>query len=165
MDRLKDTIITTMVGAPVLWTVFYFYENMAPWTAGLLCWLGLCIASIAITVVVSRLNNTRLQHIHTPLPHDHPIASAVIAYTTDHGMRTDKVFILDRHHHHNNLHSDILLSGSTVYISDILLADQNHSEILSLVAHEVGHKKKHLEKQLLASMAHMGVTLFLLSTV
>jgi len=65
-------------------------------------------------------------------------------------------------------HSNAYFSGigkrKRIALFDTLIEKQTDSEILAIVAHEVGHyKKKHIQKGMVMSILTSGLTLFVLS--
>lgn len=74
------------------------------------------------------------------------------------GYRGDKIMLME--HRGGDLHSNAIITQSSIKLGDQLLKhhDGHDSEILGIVAHELGHwKKKHLLQGTITNMAYMLV--------
>lgn len=93
---------------------------------------------------------------------DEELRNKIIALMEKAGLKTKGIFQVDegKRSKHTNAYFTGIGKTKRIVLYDTLLASHSHEEILSILAHEIGHwKKKHLLKQLVFMIA---ASLFLL---
>jgi STE24 endopeptidase len=97
---------------------------------------------------------------------DGSLRSKIEAYAHEVGFQLDNIFIIDGSK--RSTKANAYFSGfgkeKRITLYDTLVNDLSEEEIVSVLAHEVGHyKKKHIIVNLLASILTTGLTLWVLS--
>ncbi len=84
------------------------------------------------------------------------------------GLRTQGIYQVDegRRSRHTNAYFTGIGKTKRIVLYDTLLASHTHDEIVSVLAHEIGHwKKKHILKQLVFMILASGVLFYLIYRV
>lgn len=95
---------------------------------------------------------------------DEALKEALIALMSKAGLKTEGVYQVDegKRSKHSNAYFTGIGSTKRIVLYDTLLASHSNDEIVSILAHEIGHwKKKHIMKQLIFMEAASLATLFL----
>lgn len=164
-DRIKSLFLTVLLGALLLAGVLWFFENM-PSFAWLWCWIGVSIVMLALQVAVPAWI-LPLFNKFTPLEAG-ALKEAVLACSRAAGFPMETLFVMDGSKRSSK--SNAFFAGlgrkKRLVLFDTLIKNHPVSEIVAVVAHEIGHyKKKHLPKQTLLAILQAGVLFFLLSLV
>ena len=86
-----------------------------------------------------------LAYASDALPDEHPVAQAAAALCRDAGIRTPAMRVLKfgKSRIANALVSGLLPSFRRIYVSDTMLEDFTAAEIRAILAHEIGHVRRH----------------------
>ena len=101
----------------------------------------------------------------TPLD-EGSLRSKIETYATKVGFKLDNIFVIDGSK--RSTKANAYFSGfgkeKRITLYDTLIKDLEEDEIIAVLAHEVGHyKRKHIVFNLIASIATMGFTFWILS--
>ncbi len=155
-DRLKtlamNWVIVTLVALPVLWLVRSLPGSWPLPAAGVI------LALSAFGIWVSPWVIDPLFNKFTPLQ-DARLEEDIRALSTGAGLSVDKVYVMDASRRSLYLNAYFTGMGNSrrVVLYDTLVKECTHEEILSVVAHELGHwKHRHITKGFLIEV--LGVT-------
>jgi len=153
VDTLKSFAISAAIGVPVLLGLFWFMD-----AAGGLWWVWAFAALSAFQIVMSILYPVviaPLFNTFTPLP-EGPLREAILSLAARLGFRAKGVFVMDgsRRSRHSNAYFTGLGRAKRIVLFDTLVGSAGQEEILSVLAHEIGHARRHhLRKGLAVSLA------------
>jgi STE24 endopeptidase len=163
LDMLKGFLLAALLGTPILAAVLLFFER-----TGELAWLYCWIATTAFLLFIQYIFPTWIMPLFNrfePLT-DGELKDALLGYAERVDFRLDGIFVIDGSKRSSR--ANAFFSGfgrnKRVALFDTLLEKQSVPELVAVVAHEVGHyKKHHLVKGLVLALVHTGVMFFLLS--
>ena len=148
-DRLKETALAALLMGALL-SAFLVLLHAAPRTWWLWTWLVFASFQLLMLwlypVAIAPLFNK-----YEPL-RDDALKDAVVALMAKAGLRTRGVFQMDagKRSRHTNAYFTGLGKSKRIILFDTLIASHGREEILSVLAHEIGHwKRRHILKQLL----------------
>jgi STE24 endopeptidase len=130
----------------------------------LYCWLTasafiLFIQFIAPTWLLPLFNK------FSPLP-EGQLREAIMRYARSIGFTLSNIFIMDgsRRSGKSNAFFTGFGRNKRIALFDTLIAKHDLSELVAILAHEMGHyKKRHIQQGMVLSILHMGIIFFLLS--
>jgi STE24 endopeptidase len=161
-DRAKSLamnwVIVTLVALPVLWLVRSLPGSW-PLPAS-----GVILALSAFGIWISPWVIDPLFNKFTPLE-DTRLEDDIRALSTGAGLSVDKVYVMDASRRSLYLNAYFTGMGNSrrVVLYDTLVKECSHEEILSVVAHELGHwKHRHITKGFLLEVLGVTVGLWLL---
>lgn len=162
-DLLKGLILAILLGAPLLAGVLAFFEYAGP-QAWLYCWLAttlftLFVQFIAPTWIMPLFNK------FTPLE-EGELRTAILNYAKSVNFPLKNLFVMDgsRRSTKSNAFFTGFGKNKRIALFDTLIEKHTVAELVSVLAHEIGHyKKKHILKGMVISIVHMGVMFYLLS--
>lgn len=163
MDQVKTYALAIVLGVPLLGGVLYFFEktgNLAWVYAWGLISFFIIIAPPLFTTLIAPMFNK-----FTPLG-EGELKEAIQRYTAEVKFPLTEISVMDGSK--RSTHSNAYLSGfgakKRIALFDTLIEKHSVGELVSVIAHEVGHhKKKHVLKGTVLSILHTGLLLFLLS--
>ena len=162
-DKIKGLILMAILGGGILALIMKFYE----WTGTsfwLYAWGLIALFSILANMFYSRLI-VPLFNKQTPLE-EGPLKTAIEAYASQNSFELDRIFVIDgsRRSTKANAYFSGFGKQKRIALYDTLIKDLETPEIVSVLAHEVGHyKKKHILFNLLVSLLLTGITFYILS--
>lgn len=163
LDIFKGWLLILLIGAPVFAGVLWFFGKSGE-MAWLYCWTAVTLVQIFLLfiapVVIMPLFNK-----FVPLAHGE-LRSAIEDYASKQDFRIKGVFTMDGSK--RSTKSNAFFTGfgkfRRIVLFDTLVEKHTVPELVSVLAHEVGHyKKKHIIKSVAASIGTMGFMMFLLS--
>ena len=162
-DRLKGMLLGLILGAPLLAGVLAFFEYAGN-HAWLYCWMattvyGLVVQFIAPAWIMPLFNK------FTPLE-EGELRSTIVDYARSIHFPLDNIFVMDGSRRSKK--SNAFFTGFGRYrrivLFDTLLEKHTPSELLAVLAHEMGHyKKRHIFKSFVLGVIQSGVMFYLLS--
>ncbi|HOX85055.1 MAG TPA: M48 family metallopeptidase [bacterium] len=163
LDLIKGTALSIAVGAPLLAGVLAIFQYGGTW-AWLYCWIGVTIFTLLIQFVAP-VWIMPLFNKFTPLA-DGELLQRIRSYSESVHFPLQGVFVMDGSKRSGK--SNAFFTGfgrhKRIALYDTLIEKHTVGELVSVLAHEIGHyKKKHIIKNLIAGILHMGVLFFLLS--
>ncbi len=162
-DKLKGWLMMAILGGGIIALTMWFYQWAGP-NFWLYVW-GLVTAIIVFMNLFYSKLIVPLFNKQTPLENG-SLKSKIEAYATKVGFELNNIFVIDGSK--RSTKANAYFSGfggeKRVTLYDTLIKDLNEEEIVAVLAHEVGHyKRKHIIFNLFASIATLGLTLFILS--
>lgn len=162
-DRLKSTFLMVFLGGGLLLLVIWFYR----WAGSgfwIYAWGAISFFTLFMNLFYSRLI-VPLFNKQVPLE-DSSLKSRIEAYSRKVGFELKNIFVIDGSK--RSTKANAYFSGfgkeKRITLYDTLIKDLDESEIVAVLAHEVGHyKKKHIVFNLIVSILLTGFTLYLLS--
>ncbi len=162
-DIIKGIILSILLGAPLLAGILAFFEY-AGYNAWLYCWIAvtlfmLIIQFIAPTWIMPLFNKFE------PLE-DGELRSAILSYADKVKFPLKNLFIMDGSKRSGKSNAFFTGFGKNKRIAlfDTLIAQHTVSELVAILAHEIGHyKKKHIVKGMILGILQMGIVFYLLS--
>ncbi len=162
-DLLKGFLLSIILGAPLLAGVLFFFQYAGGY-AWLYCWLAvtlfmLCIQFIAPTFIMPLFNKFK------PVE-EGELKDAIMSYADRIAFPLKKVFVMDGSKRSSKSNAFFTGFGKNkrIVLFDTLIKQHSIPELVSILAHEMGHyKKKHILINMIISVIQLGVVFFLLS--
>jgi STE24 endopeptidase len=162
-DKLKGYLVSLVLGGPLIWLLLYLIQRLGPgfWIYFL---VAISLFSLFINVFYTSLILPLFNKL-TPLP-DGELKKAIEDYSQKVSFPLSNVFIIDGSKRSSK--SNAFFSGlgkkKKIVLYDTLVKNHSIEELVSILAHEVGHyKKKHVLVNYLLSIVQSALMLFLLS--
>lgn len=162
-DKLKSWGLTILVGGGILALIVWFYQMTGDnfwWYA----WILVTIFTLFVNMFYAKLI-VPLFNKQSPLP-EGSLRTKIENYAEKVGFKLDNIFVIDGSKRSTKANAYFSGFGSEKRITlyDTLVKDLEEEEIVSVLAHEVGHyKKKHVFANIAAAIVTTGFTLWLLS--
>ncbi len=161
LDKVKSWILTAIVGggllAGLMWLISIF--NTKFW---IVAWAAVSVFLVFVNMFYSSLI-VPLFNKQTPLE-DGELKDAIFAFSQKAGFELDNIYVIDgsKRSTKANAYFSGLGSKKRIVLYDTLIQELTTTEIVAVLAHEIGHyKKKHTYMMLGASVLQMGMILFL----
>lgn len=162
-DIIKGIILSILIGAPLLAWILAFFEYTGN-NAWLYCWIAvtlfmLIIQFIAPTWIMPLFNKFE------PLE-EGELRSAILSYTDKVNFPLKNLFVMDGSKRSGKSNAFFTGFGKNKRIAlfDTLIQQHTVSELVAILAHEIGHyKKKHIIKGMILGIIQTGIMFYLLS--
>ena len=163
LDLLKGLLLAVVLGGALLAGIIAFFENAGP-----LAWLWCWVATALFALIMQFLAPTYLMPLFnkfTPLE-DGELRAAIMRYARAVDSPLDNLFVMDGSK--RSTKSNAFFTGfgrhKRIALFDTLIENHTISELVAILAHEIGHyKKRHILQGLVISIVHTGVMFYLLS--
>lgn len=163
LDLLKGWLLTAVIGGPALLLVFWFFETRGQW-AWLYCWIivsafQLLLMFLAPVVIMPIFNK------YSPLEKE-DLREEIENYAKSQNFKMKGVFQMDGSRRSTKANAYFTGFGRfrRIVLFDTLIEKHTNSELVSVLAHEMGHYKKgHIWKSMLLSFLTFGLMFFILS--
>lgn len=162
-DKLKSWGLTIIVGGGILALIVWFYQ-MAGENFWWYAWILVTIFTLIVNMFYAKLI-VPLFNKQSPLP-EGSLRTKIEDYAREVGFKLENIFVIDGSKRSTKANAYFSGFGSEKRITlyDTLVNDLEEEEIVSVLAHEVGHyKKKHVFANIAAAIITTGFTLWLLS--
>lgn len=165
LDKLKSYFLAIIIGLPVLYLIIWLYGKFGAdfwWFV----WMIIAAISIAISVLYSNLI-VPLFNKQTLLA-DGGLREEIKKLSEKTDFKLDNIFVIDgsKRSTRANAYFTGLGSRKRIVLYDTLIATLSQDEIVSVLAHEIGHyQKKHTMIGLITSILQTGLLLFLFSLI
>ena len=163
IDQLKSLILIALLGGFVFAAAIWFFESLGA-LAWLYIWGALTILQLLLMyiapVLIMPIFNT-----FTPLE-EGELRSAIEAYAQSQNFTMKGVYRMDGSRRSSKSNAFFTGFGRSrrIVLFDTLIENQTVQELVSIVAHEMGHYKcKHIPKGIGRAILQTGLCLFLLS--
>ncbi|OPL16335.1 MAG: peptidase M48 [delta proteobacterium ML8_D] len=163
LDIIKSLILTALIGGVVFAAVLWFFEKTGD-MAWIYCWMAITLFQIFFMfiapVVIMPIFNKFI-----PLE-EGELRTAIENYAKTQNFKMKGVFKMDGSKRSSKSNAFFTGFGRSrrIVLFDTLIERHSVDELVSILAHEMGHyKKKHIIKAIVRSIIVMGLTLFLLS--
>ncbi len=163
LDLIKSFLLSLALGAPILALILYIID-----TAGEYAWLYGWGAVTLFSLIVQYIAPTYIMPIFNkfkPLE-DGDLRNEILQYAEKVKYPLKNVFIMDGSRRSTKANAFFTGFGKNKRIAlfDTLLEKHSTEEIITIIAHEVGHfKKKHILIGSVIGFIHTGILFFLLS--
>ncbi len=163
LDILKGWLLTALIGGVALYFVIWFFESSGNW-AWFYCWMIVTAFQLLLTflapVVIMPIFNK-----YTPLEKD-DLREAIENYAKSQNFKLKGVYQMDGSR--RSTKSNAFFSGfgrfRRIVLFDTLIEKHTTPELVSVLAHEMGHYKKgHIWKSMLLSFLTFGLMFYILS--
>ncbi len=162
-DLLKSTLLGLVIGLPVISLVLLYFQHF-----GELAWLYAWLSVTGISLILQFIAPTWIMPLFNkfePLE-DGELKESIHAYAEKVDFPLQGVFVMDGSKRSSKSNAFFTGFGKNKRIAlfDTLINNHTKSELVAVLAHEVGHyKKKHILKNVIISILHTGILFFLLS--
>jgi STE24 endopeptidase len=163
LDLLKGLLLAVLIGVPLLALVLWLF-GAAGKSAWLVVWVAVTVLQLFMTylapVIIMPLFNK-----FTPLE-EGDLKNKVEAYAREQGFKLKGIFKMDGSRRSSKANAFFTGLGRhrRIVLFDTLIEKHPSDELLTILAHEIGHfKLGHIRKMMFASIMHTGLLLFLLS--
>jgi STE24 endopeptidase len=162
-DLLKVTALVIVIGTPLLSGILVFFEYFGK-NAWLWCWAAatvyiLTIQFLAPTFIMPLFNK------FDPLE-EGELKNAIFSYASLVDFPLKNVFVMDgsKRSKKSNAFFTGFGKNKRIVLFDTLVQKHTVSELVAILAHEIGHyKKKHILKSIILGVIETGVLFYLLS--
>jgi len=162
-DILKVIMLSILIGGPLLAGVLAFFNY-----AGNLAWLYCWIVVTIFTIILQYIAPTWIMPLFNkfkPLE-DGDLKTSILDYAKSVKYSLSGVFVMDGSKRSSKSNAFFTGFGKNKRIAlfDTLIEKHTIPEMVSILAHEIGHyKKKHIIIGMALSILHSGIVFFLLS--
>ncbi len=162
LDRVKSFFLGLVIGSPLLALILWFFYSAGS-NAWLYCWIAVIIFQYFL-LYISPVVILPLFNEFTPLK-DGKLREAIEDYAQKMNFKIKGIFKIDgsRRSTKSNAYFTGLGKYKRIALFDTLIDNHSIKEIVSVLAHEVGHfTKKHIHKFMGMTVIKTGITFFLL---
>ena len=162
-DMAKQALLGIVLGGALIGFVLAFFEYAGP-GAWWVCWVGIVVFMLIMQLVVP----TWIMPLFNKF---RPLASgelknAIVAYADSIHFSLQNIFVMDGSKRSKK--SNAFFTGfgryKRIVLYDTLIENHATSELVAVLAHEMGHyKKKHIAWMMAAGILQTGIMLYLLS--
>ncbi len=163
LDHIKTALLAAVIGGPILALILLFFERAGS-LAWMYCWVGVVCVAILLQYLAPVLIMP-LFNKFTPLP-EGPLKENITSYARRQNFKMQGIFTMDGSRRSTKLNAFFTGFGRfrKIVFFDTLLDKLSETEIIAVLAHEMGHYKlHHIFKMILASILHAGILFYLLS--
>jgi STE24 endopeptidase len=162
-DKIKGLVLALLLGGPLLAAVLAFFEHTGP-NAWWFCWIAVTLYSLVVQFVAPTWIMP-LFNKFKPLD-EGELRDAIMSYAKSIQFPLDNVFVMDGSRRSSK--SNAFFTGfgrhKRIVLFDTLIKQHTVSELVTVLAHEMGHyKKKHILSMLVMGIVQTGIMFFLLS--
>jgi STE24 endopeptidase len=163
LDLLKSLALGVAIGGPLLAALLWFLGATGPY--------GWVYAWIAVTAVMLLLQFFAPRYL-MPLFNDFEpleegeLRESILSYADSVDFPVDEVYVMDGSRRSNKANAFFTGFGANrrIVLFDTLVEELSVDELLTVVAHEMGHYKlNHIPQRIGISVVHTGVLFLLLS--
>ena len=163
LDILKGLVLAILLGTPLLAGILFFFEYAGTY-AWLFCWIAITIYMLAVQFIAPTWIMP-LFNKFTPLESGE-LKSAILGYAESIKFPVQNVYVMDGSRRSSK--SNAFFTGfgkhKRIALFDTLIKRHSVSELLAVLAHEMGHyKKKHILVGMILGILQTGLMLYLLS--
>jgi STE24 endopeptidase len=163
LDIVKAVLLGIILGGPLLAGVLYFFQYAGP-LAWLYCWLVVTVFSLVIQFIAPTWIMP-LFNKFTPLEQGE-LREAIMTYAQNVHYSLLDIFVMDGSK--RSTKSNAFFTGfgknKRIALFDTLIQKHTTTELVSVLAHEIGHyKKRHIIQSMLIGILHTGLIFYLLS--
>ena len=162
-DKLKGYLLGAIIGGGLLALIIYIYQ-LTTTQFWIYAWIVIAAFSVFMVLFYSNLI-VPLFNKQTPLP-DGDLKSAIEAFSIKVGFKLDNIYVIDGSKRSTKANAYFTGFGAKkrIVLYDTLINDMTTNELVAVLAHEIGHyKKHHVIWSLLLGVVQTGITLFLFS--
>ncbi len=162
-DLIKSIFLSAVLGGILLSLILGFLEFGGP-QAWIYCWVASTIFILSVQYIVPTWIMP-LFNKFTPLE-EGPLKQAIVNYAKSIDFLLSNIFVMDGSKRSSKSNAFFTGFGKNkrIVLFDTLIKNQSIEELVSVLAHEMGHfKKKHIIKKMILSIFQMGFMFYLIS--
>ncbi len=162
-DIIKSIILSAVLGGILLSVIYWFFESGGQ-HAWIFCW-GVSTIFLLVVQYIVPTWIMPLFNKFTPME-EGPLKDAIFNYANSIDFSLSNIFIMDGSKRSSKSNAFFTGFGKNkrIVLFDTLVKEQTTEEIVSVLAHEMGHfKKKHILKRMVTGIIQMGFIFFLIS--
>jgi STE24 endopeptidase len=163
LDKIKGWLLGAIIGGGLLSLIIYFYQ-LTVGNFWIYAWLIVSLFSILMVLFYSNLI-VPLFNKQTPLP-EGELKSAIEGFSLKVGFKLDNIYVIDGSKRSTKANAYFTGFGAKkrIVLYDTLINDLTVSELVAVLAHEIGHyKKHHVIWSLVLGILQTGIVLFIFS--
>jgi len=163
LDKVKGYLIGIVIGGPVIWLLLFLIDRLGPGF-----WIYFLIAISAFSFFINVFYTSLILPLFnklTPLP-EGELKEAIQSYSKTVSFPLESIYVIDgsKRSSRSNAFFSGLGKKKKIVLYDTLIENHSITELISILAHEVGHyKKKHVIQSFALSIVQSALMLFLLS--
>jgi len=163
IDKIKGWILGGLIGGAIYAAIYYFYL-LAGSYFWIYAWIFITIFSLFMTAFYTSLIVPLFNKL-SPLE-EGTLKAKIDAFALKAGFPLHRISVIDGSK--RSTKANAYFSGigprKSIVLYDTLIQDHNEDELVSILAHEVGHYKlKHIKQGIVISILNTGILLYLLS--
>lgn len=163
LDKIKGWFLSAIIGGGLLAIIILIYQKTQDmfW---IIAWLVITAFSLFMTLFYSELI-VPLFNKQTPLG-EGELRNSIEKFADNVGFELSNIFVIDGSKRSTKANAYFTGFGKKkrIVLYDTLTSEMSNEEIVSVLAHEIGHyKKKHVIQGLIISLIQTGVVLFIFS--
>ena len=163
LDKLKGYLLGALIGGGLLALIIYIYQ-LTTTNFWIYTWLVITGFSVFMVLFYSNLI-VPLFNKQTPLP-EGELKSAIEEFSAKVGFKLDNIYVIDGSKRSTKANAYFTGFGTKkrIVLYDTLINDMTTNELVAVLAHEIGHyKKHHVIWSLLLGILQTGIVLFIFS--
>jgi STE24 endopeptidase len=163
LDKLKGYLLGAVIGGGLLALIIYIYQ-LTTTSFWIYAWLVITGFSVFMVLFYSNLI-VPLFNKQTPLP-EGELKSAIEKFSAKVGFKLDNIYVIDGSKRSTKANAYFTGFGAKkrIVLYDTLINDMTTNELVAVLAHEIGHyKKHHVIWSLLLGTLQTGIVLFIFS--
>jgi len=163
LDILKSWVLVALIGGLVLAAILWFFERIGP-MAWLYCWIAVTLFQI-ILMFIAPVIIMPIFNKFVPLE-EGDLKKSIEDYAGSQEFKMKGVFTMDGSKRSTKTNAFFTGFGKfrRIVLYDTLMEKHTVEELVSILAHEMGHyKKKHIFKTIVLSILTTGVMFYILS--
>jgi STE24 endopeptidase len=152
-----------LLGGPLLAGLLFFFD-----VAGNMAWIYAWVVTTVFTLIVQFIAPTWIMPLFNkfiPLE-EGELRESIVSYAENVKFPLKGIFVMDgsKRSKKSNAFFTGFGKNKRIVLFDTLINNHTVGELVSVLAHEVGHyKKRHILKSIIISILHMGLMFYLLS--
>jgi STE24 endopeptidase len=164
LDLIKSWIISIIIISIIFPIILFIFSNTSTFNA----WLYVFISIIIFEIFIIFISPTVIMPIfnkYTPIENC-DLKNEIEKYMKKENFKMSGLFKIDASKRSTKSNAFFVGLGKfrRIVLYDTIIKNHNIHEILSILAHEMGHYKlKHIKKQMIVSFIITGITLFFVS--
>jgi STE24 endopeptidase len=163
LDKLKGWLLGAIIGGGLLALIIYIYRQTGQYF-WIYAWIVISAFSILMVLFYSNLIVPMFNR-QTPLS-EGELKSAIEDFANKVGFKLDNIYVIDgsKRSTKANAYFTGLGAKKRIVLYDTLINDLTTGELVAVLAHEIGHyKRHHVIWNLLLGILQTGIVLFLFS--
>jgi len=163
LDILKSWLLAVIIGGTIFSIILWFFDKTGNW-AWVYCWAAVVLFQIVLTFIAPVVIMPLFNKFY-PLE-DGELKATIESYAKSQRFKMKGVFKMDASK--RSTKSNAFFTGfgkfRRIVLFDTLINKHTVDELVSILAHEMGHyKKKHIIKSILISIITTALMFFILS--
>lgn len=163
LDMIKSLLLTALIGGAIFAGILWFFDKTGAW-AWLYCWIAVTVFQIFM-MFISPYVIMPLFNKFVPLE-EGDLRTTVEKYAQSQNFTIKGVYKMDGSKRSTKTNAFFTGFGKSrrIVLFDTLIEKHTTQELLSIIAHEMGHyKKKHIPQAIFRSVVISGLMFYLMS--